>query len=86
MATVGEALVLLVDLLKLTRLRIEFVQLLKLVRQQLRTRGALLALLLMLSQLPAALMPQTVVFSHELSKCVLTRIAIKQCFLLFWFD
>ena len=86
MATVGEALVLLVDLLKLTRLRIEFVQLLKLVRQQLRTRGALLALLLMLSQLPAALMPQTVVFCHELSKRVLTRIAIKQCFLLFWFD
>jgi hypothetical protein len=47
-AAVGQALVLFVDLLKLTRLRVEFVQLFKLVFQQLRTRGALLALLLVL--------------------------------------
>ena len=85
-AAVGEALVLFVNLFKLTRLRVKFVQLFKLVRQQLRTRGALLALLLVLGELAAALMPLAVVLRHKLSKRVLTRIAIKQGFLLFWFD
>ena len=51
MTAVRQALVLFVDLLKLTRLRVEFVQLFELVFQQLRTGGALLALLLVLRQL-----------------------------------
>lgn len=66
MTAVCQTLVLFVDLLKLTRLRIEFVQLFKLVCQQLRTRGALLALLLVLGKFTAALMPLAMVLRHKL--------------------
>ena len=86
MTAVRQALVLFVDLLKLTRLRVEFVQLFELVFQQLRTGGALLALLLVLSELAAALMPLAIVLRHKLSKRVLTRITIQQRFLLFGFN
>ncbi len=86
MAAVCQAFVLFVDLLKLTRLRVKFVQLFKLVFQQLRTGGTLLALLLMLGKFPAALMPLAIVLSHQLSKRVLTRIAVQQRFLLFGFN
>ena len=77
MAAVRQTFVLFVDLLKLTRLRVEFVQLFKLVRKQLRTCGALLALLLVLGKFTAALMPLAIVLRHKLSKRVLTRIAIQ---------
>jgi hypothetical protein len=59
-------------LLELTRLRVEFVQLFKLILQQLGTGGALLALLLVLGKLAAALMPLAIVLRHKLSKRILT--------------
>ncbi|SAJ18573.1 Uncharacterised protein [Enterobacter cloacae] len=73
-------------MLKFTRLRVKFVQLFQLIFQQLGARGTLLALLLMLRKFAAALMPLTIVLRHELSKRVLTCVAIKQGFLLFGFD
>ncbi|MNW14112.1 hypothetical protein D3C71_2122470 [compost metagenome] len=76
MPAVGEPFVLFVDLLKLTRLRVEFVEFLQLIVQQFGARRALLTLLLMLCQFAAALMPLTIVFSHQLSERVLTGIAI----------
>ena len=51
--------------------------------QQIGAGSAFLALLLMLSQLAAALMPLTIVFSHTLSKRILTGVAIEQGFLMF---
>ncbi|MNP60350.1 hypothetical protein D3C76_1554240 [compost metagenome] len=40
----------------------------------------------MLRQFTAALMPKAIMFCHQLSERVLTRVAIKQCLLLFRFD
>ena len=77
MATVGQTLVLFVNKFELTRLRVKLVQLFELILQQLGACGTLLALLLMLSQLAATLVPLAIVFCHQLSKCILTCIAIE---------
>ena len=86
MTAVSQTFVLFVDLLKLSRLRVEFVQLFKLIRQQFRTGCSLLTLLLMLSEFTAALMPLAIVFRHKLSKRVLTCVAIKKGLLLLGFN
>ena len=84
LAAVGQTFVLFIDLFELTRLWIELIQLFQLILQQVGAGCAFLALLLMLGQLAAALMPLAVVFSHTLSKRILTGITIEQRFLVFW--
>ena len=85
LAAVGQALVLFVNLLEFSRQRVKFVQLFKLILQQIGAGGALLALLLMLGQLAAALVPLAIVLGHTLSKRILTGIAVEQRFLVFGF-
>ena len=82
---VGQALVLFVNLLELSWQRVKFVQLFKLILQQIGTGSALLALLLMLGQLAAALVPLAIVLGHALSEHILTGIAVEQGFLVFGF-
>ena len=82
---VGQALVLFVNLLKLSRQRVKFIQFFKLVLQQIGAGGTLLALLLMLGQLAAALVPLAIVLCHALSERILTGIAVEQRFLVFGF-
>ena len=81
LAAVGQALVLFVNLLKLSRQRVKFVQLFKLVLQQIGAGGTLL----MLGQLAAALVPLAIVLGHTLSERILTGIAVEQRFLVFGF-
>ncbi|WP_336107499.1 DNA repair protein RecN [Klebsiella pneumoniae] len=85
LAAVGQALVLFVNLLEFSRQRVKFVQLFKLILQQIGAGGALLALMLMLGQLAAALVPLAIVLGHTLSKRILTGIAVEQRFLVFGF-
>ncbi len=85
LAAISETLVLFVDALKLARLRTEVVQLFQLVVQQLGAGAALLALLLMLGQLAAAVVPQAIVLCHLLEQGIFTGIAIEQGFLVIGF-
>ena len=85
LAAVGQTFVLFVNLFELARQRIKFVQLFELVLQQVCAGGALLALLLMLRQLPAALVPLAVAPPPALGKRLLTGITLKQRFLMFGF-
>jgi len=85
LAAVGQALVLFVNLLEFSRQRVKFVQLFKLVLQQIGAGGALLALLLVQGQLAATLVPLAVMLGHALSERILTGIAVEQRFLVFGF-
>jgi hypothetical protein len=80
LAAVGQALVLFVNLLEFSRQRVKFVQLFKLILQQIGAGGALLALLLMLGQLAATLVPLAIMLGHALSERILTGIAVEQRF------